>query len=197
MRRLQSLIGLTISAWSPADTATMHTASLHLNGADRVRYFAPIAFCAFLAALCLALIVTSAFLTTVRDALAISAAGLFGLVACTALGATFLRVQLRSLRFVTVSTRLSPLASFEAVRRLAQESDWHIVEALPGARIEARTSDSMLHHGEIVAVEFKPHEVLIASVTDPSVGFSLVGQRRCERNIALVRGAVTGAAEND
>jgi hypothetical protein len=150
----------------------MHTASLHLNGADRVRYFAPIAFCAFLAALCLALIVTSAFLTTVRDAL-------------------------RSLRFVTVPTRLSPLASFEAVRQLAQESDWHIVEALPGARIEARTSDSMLHHGEIVAVEFKPHEVLIASVTDPSVGFSLVGQRRCKRNIALVRRAVTDAAEND
>jgi hypothetical protein len=197
VRKLRSLIDLTISAWSGADTAGVHTASLHLNTADRVRYFAPIAFCAFLAALCLALIITSAFLTTVHDALAIAAAGAFGLLVCAALGATFLRVQLRNLRYLSIPTSLTPLASFEAVRRLMQRSGWHIVDSEPGRRIEARTSDSLLHHGEIVAVEFQPHEVLIASISDPSVGFSLVGQRRCESNMALVRRAVTSSIERD
>jgi hypothetical protein len=197
VRKLRNLIELTISAWSAADTAGVHTASLHLNTADRVRYFAPIAFCAFLAALCLALIITSAFLTTVRDALAIAAAGAFGLLVCAALGATFLRVQLRNLRYLSIPTSLTPLASFEAVRRLMQRSGWHIVESEPGRRIEARTSDSLLHHGEIVAVEFQPNEVLIASISDPSVGFSLVGQRRCQSNMALVRRAVTSSIEKD
>ena len=197
MRKHRNLIDLTISAWSAADTVGVHTASLHLNTADRLRYFAPIAFCAFLCALCLALIITSAFLTTVHDALAIAAAGAFGLLACTALGATFLRVQLRNLRYLSVATSLTPTASFDAVHRLMHQSGWHIVDSQPGRRIEARTSDSLLHHGEIVAVEFRPHEVLVASISDPSVGFSLIGQQRCESNMALVRRAVTDGAEKD
>jgi hypothetical protein len=197
VRALRSLINLTITAWRPADTGVMHTASLHLHGLDRVRYFAPIAFCGFLCALCLALVITSAFLTTIHDAIAIAAAGLFGLFACAALGATFLRVQLRSLRYVAVPTRLSPLASFEAVRHLAHEMGWRIVREQTGAHIDARTSDSMLHEGEIVAVEFQPHAVLIASISDPSVGFSLIGQRRCQRNVALVRRAVTDPTKTD
>ena len=188
---------LTIAAWRPADTAGMHTVSLRLTPRDRVRYFAPIAFCGFLAALCLALIVTSAFLSTLHDAAAIAAAGLFGFLGCSALAATFLKVQLRNLRYLSVATRLTPLAGFEAVQRLARDSGWRLIESRPGDCLEARTSDSMLHHGEIVSVRFLPHAVLVASISDPSVGFSLAGQRRCARNLALVQRAVTGAVQSD
>ena len=59
---------------------------LRLAGMERAKYFAPVAICAYLAALCVALIITSAFLDGVRDAVAITAAGIFGLLVCGSLG---------------------------------------------------------------------------------------------------------------
>ena len=165
---------------------------LRLAGVERAKYFAPVAVCGYLAALCLGLIVTSAFLDNIRDAIAITAAGIFGLLMSGSLGGAILRMQLRQLRYQVVPTQDDPLANFEAVRRLVQSSGWHLTANVPGKCLEARTSGSILSEGEIVAVKFHDHDVLVASICDPSVGFSLVGQRRCAQNREAVRLAVGG-----
>ena len=163
---------------------------LRLAGLERAKYFAPVAICAYLAALCLALIITSAFLDNIRDAIAITAAGIFGLVVSSALGGAILGVQLRELRYTVVHTEADPLVNFEAVARLVRTSGWHITSEIP-ALLEARTSGSILTEGEIVAVQFRQRDVLVASICDPGVGFSLVGHRRSKENREAVRLAVS------
>lgn len=166
---------------------------LKLGGLERAKYFAPVAICAYLAALCLALIITSAFLDNIRDAIAITAAGVFGLLTSGGLGAAILRTQLRELRYTVISTGADALANFEAVRRLAQSDGWHITAKEPGQYLEARTSGSVLSEGELIAVKFRQQDVLVACICDPSVGFSLVGRRRCIQYRDLVRQTVTNA----
>jgi len=164
---------------------------LQLAGLERAKYFAPVAICAYLAALCVALIITSAFLDNIRDAIAITAAGIFGLLVSGALGGAILGVQLRELRYTVLYTQADPLANFEAVVRLARSVGWHITSEVPGKSLEARTSGSILTEGEIVAVKFRQRDVLVASICDPGVGFSLVGRRRCKQNRDAVRLAVS------
>lgn len=169
----------------------MQAERLHLAGFERVKYFAPVAICGYLAALCVALIITSAFLDNIRDAIAITAAGVFGLLASGALGATILRVQLRELRYVIVATHASPEKNFEAVLSAAEAAGWVVKTKVTGRCIEAHTRDSILSEGEFVAVRFRQNEVLIACITDPSVGFSLVGRRRCTQHRELIRQAIS------
>jgi hypothetical protein len=169
----------------------MQAERLQLVGFERVKYFAPVAICGYLSALCVALIITSAFLDNMRDAIAITAAGIFGLLVSGGLGAVILRVQLRELRYVVVPTHADPEENFEAVGRLAQTSGWHVTANEPGRCLEARTQGSFLTEGEIVAVRFRQHDVLVASICDPGVGFSLVGRRRCTENRERVRLAVS------
>jgi hypothetical protein len=164
-------------------------ATLKLQGIDRARYFAPVVFFGFLAALCLALITVSAFLVTVRDALAITAAGLFGLVSTGAAGALILRLQLRWLRYTAIPISTDRETAFGAVRRLAADAGWTITRQSVGA-LEARTPGNMFAEGERVCVEFRDREVLVASICDPHVGFSLVGHRRCLQHCERVRQAV-------
>jgi hypothetical protein len=164
---------------------------LQLVGLERAKYFAPVAMCVYLAALCVALIVTSAFLDRIRDAIAITAAGVFGLGLSGSLGAAILRMQLRELRYEVVPTQADPLTNFEAVARLAQSSGWQVTANVPEKSLEARTSGSILTEGEIVAVKFRERDVLVASICDPAVGFSLVGRRRCTQNREAVRRAVS------
>jgi hypothetical protein len=164
---------------------------LQLAGLERAKYFAPVAICGYLAALCLALIITSAFLDKIGDAVAITVAGVFGLLVSGALGVAILRMQLSELRYVVVPTEADPLANFEAVGRLAHRSGWHITAEVPGKCLEARTSGSILNEGELVAVKFRQQDVLVASICDPGIGFSLVGRRRCIQNRELVRLAVS------
>ena len=173
----------------------MQSERLKLAGFERVKYFAPVAICGYLAALCVALIITSAFLENMKDAIAITAAGLFGLVVSGALGAVILRVQLRELRYVVVPTQGDPEENFQAVGRLAETSGWHVTANEPGRCLEARTPGSVLSEGEIVAVKFRQHDVLVASICDPGVGFSLVGRRRCTQNRELVRLAVSAGGK--
>jgi hypothetical protein len=169
----------------------MQAERLQLAGFERVKYFAPVAICGYLSALCVALIITSAFLETMRDAIAITAAGIFGLLVSGGLGAAILCVQLRELRYVVVPTHADPEENFEAVGRLALTSGWHVTANEPGRCLEARTQGSVLTEGEIVAVRFRQHDVLVASICDPGVGFSLVGRRRCTENRERVRLAVS------
>jgi len=48
----------------------------------------------------------------------------------------------------------------------------------------------MFAEGERVYVEFHDREVLVASICDPDVGFSLVGHKRCLQHCDRVRRAV-------
>ena len=169
----------------------MQAERLHLAGFERMKYFAPVAICAYLAALCVALIITSAFLDNIRDAIAITAAGVFGLLLSGGLGAAILRVQLRELRYVVVPTRGSAEENFAAVLRMAESAEWKVTVKAPGRCLEARSRGSLLSEGEYVVVRFRQSNVLVACITDPSIGFSLVGRRRCIQNRELVRQAVT------
>ena len=168
---------------------------LQLGYADRARYFAPVAFCGFIASICVALIVTSRFLAHVPDAVALTAAGGFGFAMAAGLGAAFLWVQLRELRYLTVLTQSDAHANFYLVARLTRTLGWHITCEQPGQLLTARTSDTMLHQGEIVTVKFRRHEVLVASICDPSVGYSLVGSRHCRQHREQIKSAVLQAME--
>ena len=165
---------------------------LQLFGRDWARYFAPVAICVYVAAICAAMIVTSAFLTNRHESLAISAAGLFGLVLSCALGAALLFTQLHELRFVGIHTRSDSQSQYQRILALARDQGWRITEERAGQRLEVRTTGSVLDAGELVVVQFRADEVLVASICDPSVGFSLVGQRRCQRNRELVLHAAAG-----
>jgi hypothetical protein len=61
--------------------------------------------------------------------------------------------------------------------RLARSSGWYVTAEEPGRRLQARTPGSVLSEGEIVAVQFRQRDVLVASICDPGVGFSLVMRR--------------------
>jgi hypothetical protein len=167
---------------------------LKLQGTDWVRYFAAVGLCAYLAAICLALIVTSAFLANRREAVAVSASAVFGLLMSCALGAGVFALQRRELRYQSVGGAFGPDANFDRVLRLAEELGWRVTRQERGRRLEARTAGSMLEHGEWVVVQFREQKVLIASICDPGVGFSLVGRRRCQHNRELVRQVVVPQA---
>ncbi len=168
----------------------MRTERLRLTGVQRTKYFAPVALCIYLATLCAAICITAVFLNSPRQAAATLAAGLFGLLLSTALGAIVLFVQLNEMRYLTVTTQAGATTNFEAVQRLAQHLGWQITLAEVGSSLEAITPDWMSQQGEIVSVQLRQNQVLIASICNPNVGFSLTGRRRCQRNRELIRQAV-------
>jgi len=167
---------------------------LRLHGGDWARYFAPVAVCGYLAMICVALIVTSLFLHNTGQTLAVSAAAAFGLMLTGAMGAGMLGMQLRELRYLSVSTQADAQQNFEQVLGLVQQLDWHTVVQEPGRRLEIRTADSMLQQGERVVVQFRGRQVLVACICDPGVGFSLVGRRRCQQHRQRVQDAVVSAS---
>jgi hypothetical protein len=165
---------------------------LQLLGGDWARYFAPVAMCAYVAAICAALIITSRFLSNRHEGLTVTAAGLFGLLLSCALGAVLLFMQLRELRYLAVPTQSAVNASYQRVLALMRAQGWRLTTEQLDQRLEARTVGSVLDAGELVVVQFRPDEVLVASICDPSIGFSLVGQRRCRQHRELVQQALTG-----
>jgi len=165
---------------------------LQLAGGDWARYFAPVAICVYVATICAALIVTSLFLPNRHQGVAVSAAGVFGMLMSCALGAALLYTQLRELRYVAVQSASDSVSQYQRVMALVRDQGWRVTGEMLGQRLEARTAGSVLDAGEMVVVQFRPHQVLVASICDPSVGFSLVGQRRCRHNRELVCEALAG-----
>ena len=168
----------------------MKAERMQLAGLDRMRYFIPTAICLYLAVLCLVLIVTSAFLVSLQNAVAVTAAGLFGMLLSGGLGFAIWRTQRRELLFTRVATRADAAANFEAVRSAARRAGWRTLQETPARRFDAQTATSLLDVGERVSVQFVGNDVLVASICDPSVGFSLVGRRHCAGHRELVRDAV-------
>jgi hypothetical protein len=163
---------------------------MELVGVDRARYFIPTAICGYLSALCIVLIVTSAFLVSLQKAVAIATAGVFGLLLSAGLGLLFWRAQRMELRYRRVPTTSDAYSNFELVSAAAQRAGWRVLREEPGRRLDAQACGSILNVGERIAVQFCDSDVLVASICDPSVGFSLVGRRHCEEHRQLVRRAV-------
>jgi hypothetical protein len=155
---------------------------LELRGLERARYFAPTLFCGYLACLCGALIVVSRFVVQWQDAVAVTAAGIFGLLLSVALGVLFWRAQYSDLGYLQLSTEEFSLNNFQTVRSTMIAAGWRIVQEHPPHRIEAQTVGTLLAIGERVSVVCREKDVLIASICDPAIGFSLTGRRRCEEH---------------
>jgi|ERR1019366_1882157 hypothetical protein len=171
----------------------MTSERMELEGMDRARYFVPTAICIYLAGVCIVLIVTSAFLVSLQNAVAVTAAGIFGLLLTGGLGFVFWRAQRRDLRYTRLATAADAPSNFDAVLCAAKTADWRIVREDAPWRLDAETSVSLLDAGERIAVRFRGSDVLVASICDPSVGFSLVGRRHCAEHRELVRQAVSGS----
>jgi len=167
---------------------------LTLPRLDRVIYFAPALFFAYLAVLCTGLILTSLFLVQVRNPEAIAGAGIFGLLVTAGLGALLLRAQLHDLRFTRVATQADTQTNYAAVLELIRAAGWVITCNKSDELIDARVSDSLLSRGEWVAVRFRDRDVWIASICDPRIGFSLVARKRCRHYKELIKAALCAAA---
>lgn len=170
---------------------------LQLTGKDRAKYFAPVAFAGYICAICVALMVTSPFLSNRKQAIAVLAAGLFGLVLSAMLAAVLWYTQRRELRYWPVVTRSSAGTNFQRVVDLAGRLGWSITDSDPARSIQARTADSLLQQGEIVAVQFSGSLVSVASICDPDVGYSLVGRQRCQKHRSEVTDAVLAVADTN
>jgi hypothetical protein len=167
---------------------------MQLVGADRARYFAPTVICVYLSVLCLVLIITSMFLASRQDAVAVTAAGIFGLLLSGGLGLLFWRAQRRDLMYERICTPSDALSNFRWVLAAAQTAGWRILREEPAQQIDAQACGSLLNVGERIGIQFRGSDVLVASICDPSIGFSLVGRRHCGEHRELVRRAVaTGA----
>lgn len=163
---------------------------LELAGVDRALYYAPTMICGFLVVLCFGLVVTSVFLVKLQDAAAVAAVGLFGMLAVGALGLALYRGQRRDLDYRLTATAATAESNFDTVLAAMQGAGWRITRSEPARGLEALTSGTLLEVGERVAVRFRGSEVWVASICDPSVGFSLTGRRRCEAHRALIRRAL-------
>jgi len=163
---------------------------LELSGAERAQYFAPTMICGFLVALCCGLVVTAAFLARLQDAAAVAAVGLFGMLLAGALGLFLYRRQQRDRDYWLVATAATAESNFDVVRAVALGAGWRITRVEPARRLEAQTTGTLLDVGERVAVRFRGGEVWVASICDPSVGFSLTGRRRCEQHRLRLRRAL-------
>jgi hypothetical protein len=168
----------------------MSVERMKLTGVDRLRYFVPTAICLYLAAICAVLIVTSAFIVSRQSAVAITVAGLYGLALSGGLGLIFWLAQRRDLRFLRITTASDAQSNFDAVRAAADRAGWRILLQEPGHKFVAQTSGPLLGVGERVVVQFCESDVLVASICDPSIGFSLTGRRHCAGHREFVRQAV-------
>ena len=161
-----------------------------LTPGERASYFAPTAICAYLTALCVALIATSVFLRQMPGAIALTAVGILGALFAAGLGVALYVLQQRDRLYTTHATAHPAPANFASVEAAMRAAGWAITGAVPGERLDGRTTGSMMLAGERIAVRFAGTRVSVASICDPGVGFSLPGRRRCERHRALVLRAV-------
>jgi hypothetical protein len=171
-------------------TDGMGIGRLQLPPLERVIYFAPTLFVAYLAVLCTGFILTSMFLVRVHNPEAIAGAGIFGLLVTAGLGTLLLRAQLHDLRYTRIVTPADAQTNYAAVLQIVHDAGWIITRSESAQLIDARVSDSLLSRGEWVAVRFRDRDVWIASICDPRIGFSLVARKRCRHYKELIKAAL-------
>ena len=181
---------MTVARQIDVERGQLKVERLQLAGMDRARYFMPTAICLYLGVLCSVLVITSAFLVNLQNAVAVAATGVFGLLLSLGLGGAFWLAQRRDLQFMRVGTARDAQANQAAVRAAVAAAGWRILRDEPGGRLDAQASVLLLDEGERVSVRFRGSEVLIACICDPGVGFSLAGRRHCAAHSELVRRAL-------
>jgi len=169
---------------------------MELAGFERLRYFAPTAMCVYLAVICLALLVTSLFLGKLKIAPAVTASGIYGLMVSGGLALAFWSAQRRDLRFEHIATETGEAVNFAAARAAALGAGWSIRHEVAPRLIEAQTAGGILAVGERVVVQCRGYEVLVASICDPTVGFTLSGRRSCRAHRAMIRRVVLNERSN-
>jgi hypothetical protein len=163
---------------------------MRLKGLEWWRYYVPTLICSYLALMCLALLVTALFLPRDQNALTIMGVAIYGFFFSGSVTWLFWSAQRRDLRFHRVPTETHAARYFTPVHAAIAEAGWEIRGEQPGERIEAQTAGTFLIRGERVWVQFEGYEVLVASICDPSVGFSLAGRRKCRAHREMVRRVV-------
>ena len=110
----------------------MNAERLKLTGVDRLRYFAPTAICIYLAVLCVVLIITSAFIVSLQNAVAITVAGLFGLLLSSGLGLLLAHPE-AGFAVPTSCHHIRRSIELRAVRSAVNRAGWRILVEIPGA----------------------------------------------------------------
>jgi hypothetical protein len=126
----------------------------------------------------------------------VTASGIYGLLISGALGLLFWRAQRRDLRFEHIVTQTPEAANFAAVRAAVLGAGWRIRREVAARLLEVQTAGGILEAGERVVVQCRGNEVLVASICDPTIGFTLSGRRNCRAHREMVRRVVlNGAAD--
>jgi hypothetical protein len=165
----------------------MNTQRMQLHGLDRVIYFAPTLFTAYLAGMCGLLTFVAALFTTLPNPKPIIGVGMFGLGVTLGLCALLYRAQSRELRYQMLLTTRSAPQNYALLMHAAQEAGWTIAHCAQDELIEARVAGSLLTLGEMVVARFDGSSVLIAAISDPRIGYSMTGRERCRRHVELIR----------
>jgi len=168
-------------------------ARLQLQGFDRVVYFAPTLFLAYLATLCALLTLVAALFVTLPNPAALIGAGLFGLIVTLGLCALLFRAQRRELRYQSLQGTSDAALNYRVVLQTALAAGWRIAQEHPGALIEARIAGTFLTLGELLVARFDGERVWVAAISDPRVGYSMAGRARCRRHVELLRVALRDA----
>lgn len=163
---------------------------LQLHGFDRVVYFAPTLFVAYLAVLCALLTLVALLFKTLPNPAALIGAGLFGLIVTLSLCALLFHAQRRELRYVRVPTAFDAARNYCVVLQTAEAAGWRIARKLPEVLIECRIAGTFLTLGEMLVARFDGAAVLIAAISDPRVGYSATGRAHCREHLALLRRAL-------
>jgi hypothetical protein len=169
---------------------------MELRAGETARYFVASTMCLYIATICLILIIVSAFFSAMRDASALTATGVFGLLVSAAVGCAFYWSQLRELRYEEIETaRESAPDNYRRARSAALRLGWTILDERQNRRLDAQTPQSRFSAGERVQISFQGKWVWVASICDPAVGFSLVGRQKCVEHRAAIRAAVLDTVE--
>lgn len=164
----------------------MNKQRMQLHGLDRVIYFAPTLFTAYLAGMCGLLTLVAAMFTTLPNPKPIIGAGVLGLGVTLGLCALLYRAQRHELLYKNLATAHSAPQNYALLMRAMQDAGWMIAHSVQNELIEARVAGSLLTLGEMVVARFNGSSVLIAAISDPRIGFSMTGRERCRRHAALM-----------
>ena len=78
---------------------------------------------------------------------------------------------------------------------MAAAAGWHVARVETDVVIELRIASSLLSLGELVVARFDGSTVLIAAISDPRVGYSMAGRRRCRAHVERLRVALLAPDE--
>lgn len=150
---------------------------VELTGREQLRFYAPTLLAAWLAGLCIAFTVVSAYLTSVRDPLVLTAAGLFGFLSSGSLAVALFFSQRAQLRYRPLPTACSHAEIRTRLSTLARESGWTVLIDEPHRWCAECRSSPWLREA-LVYVQIAPGDTRIAVLPDFDAGRSVGARTR-------------------